>query len=138
MSYPADRPRTIAVVAGFLFAATVIAVTVGVSLLFPNPVMDRLWRLNPAGAVAFHAVGRISGFFLLALGVGTFVSAWGLVRGRKWAWWFSVSLFALNAAGDLVSFFATHEALRSISGMVISFVFIYCLTRPPVRRYFHL
>lgn len=133
-----DRPWTVAVVAGFLFAATVIAVAVGISVLFPNPMMDRLWRLNPSGAIAFHAVGRISGVFLLALGVGTFTAAHGLLRGQRWAWWFSILLFAVDALGDLVSFFATHDAVRSLFGIAISLVFLYFLTRPRVFRYFAL
>ena len=131
-----DRPRVLLIVAGFLFAATVIALTVGVSVLYPNPLMDRLWRLNPDGAVAFHSLGRFSGLFLLALGVGTFLSAHGLLRGQRWAWWFAVVLFAVNALGDLASFLAIHDALRSVSGIVISSIFLFFLTRLPVRRYF--
>jgi len=40
-------------VAAFLFVATVIAAVVGISLLFPNRLMDRLWELNKPGAALF-------------------------------------------------------------------------------------
>src|SRR5262249_13551503 len=97
---------------------------------------ERLWRLNPEGAVAFHALGRVSGALLLALGVGTFMAAHGLLQGQRWAWWFTVGLFAMNALGDLVSFIVTGDALRGITGIAISLIFLYLLTRLQVREYF--
>src|SRR5438309_2569979 len=53
------RPRTIVAIAIFLFGATIIALVVGESLLFPNTLLDKLWKLNPEGAVLFHAIGRL-------------------------------------------------------------------------------
>jgi hypothetical protein len=134
----ADRYRqgTIPVVAAFLFFATVIASVVGVSLLFPNRLLDRLWRLNPEGAVLFHSIGPVSGVLLLLLAAGTLAAALGLLAGRRWAWRFSVALFAINAAGDIVSFFLIHDALRSAVGAIISSAFLIALCRPNVRRYF--
>jgi hypothetical protein len=84
------RPGIILVIATFLFAATIIAFITGESLLFPNALLDRMWKFNPQGAALFHSIGRVSGVFLLALGVGTFFAALGLLRGQRWAWWFGV------------------------------------------------
>jgi hypothetical protein len=130
------RPKTIVVVAIFLFAATIIAFIVGESLLFPNPLLDYMWRFNPEGAALFHSIGRASGMFLLALGVGTFFAALDLLRGRQWAWWFSVFLFAIDASGDIVSYVLTHDALRSLTGAIISATFLFFLCRGTVRGYF--
>jgi hypothetical protein len=66
----------------FLFAATIVALITGESLVFPNTLLDNLWKFNPAGAALFHSIGRISGVFLLALGVATFFAELGLLRGR--------------------------------------------------------
>jgi hypothetical protein len=52
-----QRPRTVPMVAAFLFAATAIAAVAGVSLLWPNALLDRLWELNKPGAAAFRAFG---------------------------------------------------------------------------------
>ncbi len=131
-----NRPGTIPIVAAFLFFATVIASVVGVSLLFPNRLLDRLWKLNPEGAVLFHSIGSVSGVFLLVLAVGTFAAARGLLAGRRWAWRFSVALFAIDAAGNIVSFFLIHDALRTATGAIISSAFLIALCRPTVRRYF--
>jgi hypothetical protein len=131
-----SRPKTIPIVAAFLFFATLIASVVGVSLLFPNRLLDQMWKLNPEGAVLFHSIGPVSGVFLLALAAGTFAAARGLLGGRRWAWWFSVALFAIDAGGNVVSYFLIHDALRAATGAIISSVFLVALCRPTVRRYF--
>lgn len=130
------RPRTISVIASFLFAATIVAFIIGESLLFPNALLDYVWRFNPEGAVLFHSIGRVSGVFLLGLSVGTFFAALGLLRGRSWAWWFAVFLFAIDSAGNIVSYFFVHDALRSIFGTIISGTFLFFLCRESVRGHF--
>ena len=130
------RPRTIGVIATFLFAATIVAFIIGESLLFPDALLDYMWRFNPEGAALFHSIGRVSGIFLLGLSVGTLFAALGLLRGRRWAWWFGVVLFAMDASGNIVSYFLTHDALRSTTGAVISATFLWFLCRHSVRDYF--
>jgi len=136
LSLERHRPKTIVVIATFLFAATIVAFVVGESLLFPNTLLDSLWKFNPEGAALFHSIGRLSGLFLPALGVGTFFAALGLLRGQRWAWWFGVSLFAMDACGDIVSYFLTHDALRSLTGAIVSGTFLFFLCRDSVRGYF--
>lgn len=132
------RPAAVPVVAGFLFAAAAIAAVVGCSLLFPGTLLDRLWALNKPGEAAFRALGRISGVLLLLLCAVTLAAALGLLLRRKWAWWLAVVLFAMNAAGDAVGFAVTGDWLRGASGILIASIFLYALTRHPVRRYFTL
>jgi len=130
------RPRAVPIVAAFLFAATVIAAVVGVSLLYPNPLLDRLWKLNPPAEAAFRAIGRVSGVLLLALAAGTLACGIAMLRRRRWACWFAIALFAINAAGDLVSLAVTGDWARSAAGVLIAGAFLYALTRASVRRYF--
>src|SRR5258708_14215926 len=131
-----QRPRAVPIVAAFLIAATVIGAIAGISLLFPNRLMERLWELNKPGAALFRAMGRISGAFLLALGVATAAAARGLLRRKQWAWRFAVVLFAIDGSGGVVSFFVTGDLLRSLVGVTISFAFLYFLCQCNVRRYF--
>ena len=84
------RPRAATIISGFLFAATVIAAIVGYALLFPGELLRWLAQFNKPGIYAFEELGRWAGVLLLALAVGTASAATGLLRGRKWAWWFSV------------------------------------------------
>jgi hypothetical protein len=132
------RPGAITVVSVFLFIATGIAFVVGVSLLFPNPIMNWLWKLNRPAEGAFRAMGRDSGVPLLLLGVGTFAAAKGLLQRKRWAWWFAVVLFGVNGIGDVVSFIVTGDWLRSASGVLIALAFLWALSRASVRRYFRL
>lgn len=122
--------------AGFLFLATAIAAVVSASLLFPNALLDRLWELNKPGAAAFRAMGRIAGVLLLALGVATAAAGRGLLRRRRWAWWFAVASFTVNGCGDVAGLVATRDWLRSGSGVAVAAAFVYALTRPPTRRWF--
>src|SRR5439155_25080023 len=101
----ATRPNAIPIIAAFLLFASAIAAIVGTALLFPAPHWEWLWNLNRPAYVQFQAFGRVPGALLYALGVGTAAAAVGLLRGRKWAWWFSIVLFAVNGCGDAVSFF---------------------------------
>ena len=98
-----QRPKPVLIVAGFLFAASSIAVIVGISLLYPNRLLNRLWELNPSGADAFRSLGIVSGVLLLILGAATFAAARDLLRGKRWAWWFAVALFAVNGCGSVVN-----------------------------------
>jgi hypothetical protein len=63
-------------------------------------------------------------------------AARALLAGRRWAWRFSLALFAIDAAGNIVSFFRVHDALRAVAGAIISSAFLIALCRPTVRRYF--
>jgi hypothetical protein len=129
----AAQAKAIVVIAIFLPAATIVALIVGESLLFPNTLLDKLWKFNRG---LFHSIGRLSGMFLLALGVGMFFAALGLLRRQQWAWCFGVVLFAIDACGNIVSYFLTHDALRSLTGAIVSATFLFFLCRDSVRGYF--
>ena len=131
-----QRPKAISIIAGFLFTATAVAAVVGTSLLFPGKLLDWLSQFNKPAIAAFQMLGRLSGVLLLALALGTAAAAIGLLQRRTWAWWFAVVLFSVNACGDLVSFYVSGDALRSISGVAICLAFLYALSRGRVRSYF--
>jgi len=113
-----------------------MAAVTGASLLFPGPFWNGLWALNPPAAAAFRSVGWISGALLIALGIGTAAAGAGLLRRKKWAWWFAVALFAINGCGDAASFPITGDLLKSAAGVAAACAFLYALTRPAVRHYF--
>jgi len=131
-----QRPTTIPVVAVFLFAAAGIAAIVGISLLFQNAVLDRLWELNKPAKAVFERHAKIFGLLLLLLSAGTLFSGVGLFRRRRWAWWFALVLFAVNGAGDVVSLEMTGDWMRSAAGILICSVFVCALVRTPVRHHF--
>ena len=130
------RPRTATVVAIFLFCAAAMALIIGVSLLFPGPLWDRMWDLNRPGHLAFERAGKLAGVPLLALGIVTGIAGRGLIMRRKWAWWTAVALFAVNGLGDVATLVLTRDLLRAGMGASIAGTFLFCLTRPKVKAYF--
>lgn len=131
-----ERPSSVVVVAGFLFFATVIALFVGTSLLFPNPLMYHLWQLNRPGETVFVSIRGPASLFLVALGVATCVAGVGLLLRKRWAWWFAVVLFAVNIAGDVISFFVLRDLLRMIVGVAVSGLFVMLMIGRGVRKWF--
>ena len=105
-----------------------IAAVVGTSLIFPNRLLDRLWELNRPGAAVFHAVGRISGVLLLALGIGTAAAAAGLLHrrnglgGLRWC-------YSIDGCRDVLALLATGDKLRTAFGVAASATFLFFLTR---------
>jgi hypothetical protein len=108
----AQRPRAITVVAGFLFLAAAISLLTGVSLLFPDPRWNNLWDLNQAANAAFRRMGAMPGILLPALGVVAGSAGIGMIRGKQWACWIAVSLFAINGLGDAFSLMVTRNLAK--------------------------
>jgi hypothetical protein len=127
------KPITVPIVAAFLWIAMVIALVVGIALSFPGTFLDQIWRYNPPAHAAFQMAGRASGVGFLILGVALGAAARDLVRGRRWAWWFAVVIFALNGIGDLFALLATRDFARNGSGLVIAAGFLVALLRKNVR-----
>jgi hypothetical protein len=72
---------------------------------------------------------------LLVLGCATLGGASGLLRGRRWAWWFAVVLFIVNGLGDLVSLFVIHDWVRSGGGAAVGAAFVAALLQRRVRDF---
>jgi hypothetical protein len=133
---PQERPRTVAVVAAFLFLATVVAMVTGISLLFPAPFWKPLWDLNRPAYLAFEKFGISAGAFLLIIGIAACAISIGLLRRRRWAWWSAMALFAVNGVGDLAALLVQRDLVKGGSGVVIAACFLISLTRPHVKRFF--
>lgn len=129
-------PKTLAIIAGFLFFAAAMAAVVGGALLFPGKLLQFLAELNKPGMAAFEQIETLAGVLLLALGVGCAATAIGLLRRQRWAWVAATVLFIVNGGGDLVSCVRTHDFLRSGAGALIAALFLFGLWRPSVRAYF--
>lgn len=130
------RPRTVAVVATFLFFSAAFALVTAVSLLFPDPLWNRMWDLNRPAYMAFETLGKIPGVLLLALGITAGLAGAGLLRRKKWAWWIALAIFTISGLRDVVTLVLARDLVRGGSGVLIAGAFLFFLTRPRVKRYF--
>ena len=93
-----------------------------------------MWNLNPEAYETFHRLGWIAEVLLFGLGCLSVVTGLGLLKRKRWAWWFAIVGLAGNGAGDLISMILTHEIVRFGSGVLIVAGFVFLLALPPVRR----
>ena len=66
--------------------------------------------------------------FATALGVGSFVMAWGLLKGKSWAWTWTLIFTIIHLIFDLPS--------TNIVGIIVDLVILYYLFRPHVKDFF--
>jgi uncharacterized membrane protein HdeD (DUF308 family) len=95
--------------------------------------------LTIIGGIIFLANGLVLliigiGIILLALGIAYMVMAYGLWKGRGWAWTITLILSAIGIVVALVSIAAGNVA--AIVNIIIHGIVIYYLYRPNVKTFF--
>ncbi|QLH04204.1 hypothetical protein C5F49_01920 [Nitrosopumilus oxyclinae] len=118
----AVRPTGVTILAILEIISGALAIGFGISL-------SVLWGVSgmgmmDIGAGAMAAIGGI----MVALGAISFVMAWGLLKGKPWAWTITLILTIISLIFDLPSF--------NIIGLIIDVVILYYLFRPHVKAYF--
>jgi hypothetical protein len=77
------------------------------------------------------------GIVLIAIAIVSFVVAYGLLKGKGWAWTVTLILSIISIVFNAISIVATAGAnLGGIISIIISAVIIYYLYRPHVKAYF--
>ena len=79
-------------------------------------------------------IGIAFGGVLLAIAIASFVVAYGLLKGRGWAWTITVILSIISIVSNAISI-ATGN-IASIISIIISGIILYYLYRPHVKAYF--
>jgi uncharacterized BrkB/YihY/UPF0761 family membrane protein len=133
-----NRPKGVLIVTIIVFIAAILALIIGISIIIPGTPLDVIWTLKNSFPIGFKStfIGIIFGYFLLALGLIMLYSAYGLTKGRKWAWWITVIIFTVNGIGYAVSVALGSSGSDGITGILIAVVFLFYLTRPSVKNYF--
>lgn len=81
-----------------------------------------------AGLGVLGALNGILSSIILALGVASFVMAWGLLKGKQWAWTITLILTIISLIAEIASF--------NFIGIIIDAIILYYLFRPHVKAYF--
>lgn len=79
-------------------------------------------------------IGIAIGGILLALAIVSFLVAYGLLKGLRWAWTVTVILSIISIVFNAISL-ATGN-IASIISIIISGIILYYLYRPHVKAYF--
>ncbi len=95
--------------------------------------------LAAIGGIIFLSSGLVLllvgiGIIVLALGFAYLVMAYGLWKGRGWAWTITLILFAIGIVVAIASIVAGN--VSAVINIIINAVVIYYLYRPNVKAFF--
>ena len=130
------------VIGGIMMLIGGIAAVTGGALL-PLVPQDTLQEGVPGtGMEALSSVSTsvlgggaiVVGAILIGLAIFSFVVAWGLMKGRKWAWTATVVLSVISIVFAVVSLVA--QNWFAIINIILSGVIIYYMYRPHVKAFF--
>lgn len=149
-----SRPSGVTIIGILIIIAGVLSVLLGIGLVVIGPIIMNVSPNTNLGlqiepqvlGVAFVLFGSIS----FALGVADLVMAYGLWKGKGWAWTISVVLLFIGIAIDVwwlvwstssgtfvnAGSNLLEDIVGSIVGIGISAFIVYYLYRPHVKEYF--
>jgi hypothetical protein len=130
-----SRPVGVTALSIFFFAATGITLVAAISLLFPNGLVEPIWKLNPRARVGLAAIGIWAQvlFFVVAFACAT--AAIGLWRGARWGYRIATAILIINTVGDIINVISGTER-RAIIGIPIVVLILAYLFSRTVRRFF--
>ena len=120
------RPTGVTILAILEIISGVIAIAFGAffGTLMGSMGIGMMMGDGEALGAIFAAIGGIT----IALGAISFVLAWGLLKGKSWAWTITLILTIISLVFDLPSL--------NIIGIIIDVIILYYLFRPHVKAYF--
>ena len=149
------RPTGVTIIAVLAIFAGILLLFGGLALVTLAPFISQIKlndgintsntsiSLNVNGTVVtipnnvLFAVGGFIGILgatMIALGLADFVVAWGLWKGKGWAWIVTIIINIISAVLNIISIVA--GSLGSIGGLIINGIIVYYLYRPNVKSYF--
>ncbi|HYT02956.1 MAG TPA: hypothetical protein VEL70_08590 [Candidatus Acidoferrum sp.] len=119
-----SRPFGVTIIAILIIIAGVISLLIGIGSVAIGPLIG----------LVFVVTGAIS----LALGVAYLVMAFGLWKGKGWAWTISTIVLFIGIVIDMISLprRSAGDIVSSIVSIAINAVILYYLFRPHVKAYF--
>jgi uncharacterized membrane protein YidH (DUF202 family) len=148
-----SRPRGVTIIAILIIIAGALSLLVGIGLVAIGPfIMNVSPNTNLGSQIEPQVLGLVFvvfGAILLALGVANLVMAYGLWRGKGWAWTISIIVLFIGIAINIISVSITSvgvfsntrsnllgDIVSSIVSIGISAFIAYYLYRPHVKAYF--
>ena len=123
-----NRTRGITALSIFFTVGAFISLIAGLSLLFPDGLLEAMWRINPRARMELGSIGGWAIVLLLAVSMSCFIAAVGLWRGNVWGHRVAVALIAINLIGDLANTLLGTEP-RAIVGVPIAALLLWYLLK---------
>lgn len=134
------RPTGVTIIAILNIISGIVMLFAGIGLAAFSSLVPTISTLDPSAsgqlalAGLFGGVGFVIGGILIALGIVSFIVAWGLLGGRGWAWIVTIVLSIISLVVSAISLAGGN--VGSIVNLIISGVIIYYMYRPHVKAYF--
>jgi len=134
----AKRPTGVAIIAILNIIGGVVMLFVGIAAvavgsLFPS-VLEQGTEMSALPAGVAGALGVGIGGIAIALGIFSFIVAYGLWTGKGWAWTLTVVLQIISIVMNAVSIVSGNPG--GIISIIISGIILYYVYRPHVKAYF--
>ncbi len=134
------RPLGVTIIAILNIISGIVMLFAGIGLAAASSFIPAISTIDPNAAGQMALVGLAGGAgvavgaILIALGIVSFVVAWGLLKGRGWAWIVTIILSIISLIVGVISLIGGN--VGSIVNVAIAGVIIYYMYRPHVKAYF--
>jgi hypothetical protein len=130
-----ERPLGVTVISILSGAGAALSFLAGLAFLASSQQLTQLaMQLDPTfatyGSDVFALAIQILAAFFMAVGLVVGVDAYGLWKGKGWAWWLSMILGALVMLSSLLAF------PYGLVSTAVELAIILYLVKPSVRTYF--
>ncbi len=144
------RPIGVSILAGLFVLAGAITLLGGITTLVaapfaanldPNTLDDESPLTQGQQTILIENSGSILAVlsaFLIPIGIVSLIVAYGLFKGKRWAWSAAVVLSAIGLVINVLSLITGGMAAMAgaLVGIAINAVLLYCLSKRNVRQYF--
>ena len=113
-----------------------LGVTIVAILMIINGIIliaGGIGGVSVGAAMGIPLIGAASGV-LVALGIAALIVAWGLIKGKGWAWIVTVILSIISIIMSIIAIAGGN--FGAVINLVISGVILYYMYRPEVKAYF--
>jgi hypothetical protein len=134
------RPTGVTIIAILNIISGIVMIAGGIGLAAIGSILPTMTTIDPnaggqlAVAGLLGAGGVAVGSILIILGIISFIVAWGLLKGRGWAWTVTLILSIISLVMGVISIVG--GSFGSIINIIIAGIIIYYLYRPHVKAYF--
>jgi hypothetical protein len=134
------RPTGVTIIAILNVISGVVMLAAGLGLAAISSILPTMGTLEPNASGKLAATGVLGiggiavGGILIVLGIISFIVAWGLLKGKGWAWGVTMVLSIISIVTGVISMVA--GSFGSIVNIIIAGIIMYYLYKPHVRAFF--